>query len=293
MNILGIIISTTQNVTKTGRNYCCLTVKTSDSFKTLYVWNSNKSDFTNGLGIEATVKENEMGISCVLKDIRFINPVANKELDEIRRNLPESPSEERVKALIDTLKPLIDSDSISSEYTFSISDFFESRLWALYKPYCEGTAATKIHHAFKGGLALHTIQMLEMFAGIYKSLSFTVHPFIVAMGCLYHDYYKLKEYDSDFEIQDEFYLISHPVGSAKVLNDVMVKAGFKENLISHCVHVVLSHHGRKEWGSPVVPATAEAFLVHHLDMLSGHGDIYQNHAGENSSVLQTKILKYQ
>ena len=80
--------------------------------------------------------------------------------------------------------------------------------------------------------------------------------------------------------------------SSKHLEDLMVSYEFTPRSISHCVHTILAHHGKQEYGSPVVPATIEAFLVHHCDMLSGHGEIYKQAENlEQSRALGTSIIK--
>ena len=82
------------------------------------------------------------------------------------------------------------------------------------------------------------------------------------------------------------------MGARQVHQD-MTKEGFSAELIMHCEHCVLSHHQKLEWGSPVVPATPEAFLVAHLDNISGWGVVYRDSEdGERQNSLNTTVFKY-
>jgi 3'-5' exoribonuclease len=100
---------------------------------------------------------------------------------------------------------------------------------------------------------------------------------VLATAVCWHDYDKLKEYelkeDGKIGYTDYIRTTGHVVGS--VLEFVALvddEQGWyftkKREAITHCM---LSHHGRKEWGSPVEPATREAFILHAADMLSSRG----------------------
>jgi hypothetical protein len=90
-----------------------------------------------------------------------------------------------------------------------------------------------------------------------------------------HDWAKSLEYEEiapgQFDVSRWGSLLGHLAGGPIFLERVRIKAGIEmsEELWMHFNHVLLAHHGTNEWGSPVVPATFEAILVHHLDMLDG------------------------
>lgn len=162
----------------------------------------------------------------------------------------------------------------------------------LFKPYTQYPAATSVHHAFQGGLLNHTYQMLHMLEGIYPTLPHTIKIERCILAILFHDYGKVYEYDKDGEPQRPMYLLGHIFISANRLQKTLEEKGVDKNEIERIVHIVLSHHGQLEYGSPVMPATKEAILVNHLDNLSAKFDIIENTGdGEKNFALGTAVVK--
>lgn len=144
----------------------------------------------------------------------------------------------------------------------------------LYAKYSKAVAAKVIHHAFEGGLALHTYEMLKLLYTLVKDgqsgLPFKVNILHCLVGILFHDYGKLEEY-SGTEYTEVIALTPHNFIGAKEI-EKRYASFFKDRILKLIQHIILSHHGNLEWGATCVPATLEAFLVHHIDMLSGHGN---------------------
>lgn len=138
--------------------------------------------------------------------------------------------------------------------------FFED-LWDRYKT---SPAATRHHHACVGGLLHHSLSMAEMVVGLGIP---GVNQELLIAGALVHDIGKIEEYsvESGFGFTTRGRLIGHVVMGIVMLEKVMPdeRPAWADELI----HMVASHHGKREWGSPVVPATREALLLHQLDML--------------------------
>jgi len=97
-------------------------------------------------------------------------------------------------------------------------------------------------------------------------------------GLILHDYLKMREYvevaPGQFEIGRWGDLIGHlagaPIFIERTLSDHDAwMTPMPEELKMHLYHVLLSHHGQMDWGSPVTPKTIEALIVHHLDNLDG------------------------
>lgn len=144
----------------------------------------------------------------------------------------------------------------------------------LYNKYSYATAAKVMHHAFLGGLALHTYEMLNYLYALVKDdqkfMSFKVNILHCTIGILYHDYGKLEEYKG-MEFTETLALTPHNFLGAKEI-ELRYSEYLKPRTLKLIQHIILSHHGNLEWGATCVPATLEAFLVHHIDMLSGHGN---------------------
>lgn len=131
----------------------------------------------------------------------------------------------------------------------------------------EHPAAKTIHHAYRGGLLEHTVMMAEL-----ALASCAQYPDVdrdaVLIGVLFHDLGKIAEIGP--MPANTYTLPGHLVGHV-VLGRDMLRAccdavdGFPAELQLHLEHLVLSHHGRREYGSPVPPSTLEAFVLHFVD----------------------------
>lgn len=129
----------------------------------------------------------------------------------------------------------------------------------------------KLHHACIGGLLEHTHNMLRVGAAIlplYPSLQ----PDLVLAGLFLHDIGKTEElaYDMAFCYTDSGQLIGHISKSLLMLNqkvEALRSRGVQidQELLDIMGHIILSHHGQYEFGSPRIPATAEAFMAYCID----------------------------
>jgi 3'-5' exoribonuclease len=133
-------------------------------------------------------------------------------------------------------------------------------------------AAQYNHHAYRSGLLEHSLQVAEMsahasevFAGIDRDLAIC--------GALLHDIGKLDAYSGDacsVSLNDAGRLIGEiPSGYYTVRRAIEQISGFPPDLAQALLHIILSHHGCFEHGSPVLPSTREAIVVHAMDKLSG------------------------
>lgn len=173
-----------------------------------------------------------------------------------------------------------------------LTEIIDEQMDRLLELYVQFPAAATVHHANKGGLLNHTYQMLNMLRGIYPTLSFKVKIEHVIFGLLFHDFGKTKEYLNN-GVTEDISLLGHIYIGSNELNKILLEKSVDDKEVKHIVHCVLAHHGKLEHGSPVLPCTTEAFLVFHLDALSGHGDIYsQATTGEYNKFLGTTLLSY-
>ena len=127
------------------------------------------------------------------------------------------------------------------------------------------------HHAALGGLLLHTVEVGAIARTIARAAGADVE--LVLAGVLLHDIGKLEAYrwDGVFDYTDAHYLVGHVV-----LGALMLERRLDEAPAPPCTseerqllrHLVLSHHGRLEYGSPVPPLTLEAEVLHWADNAS-------------------------
>ncbi len=141
----------------------------------------------------------------------------------------------------------------------------------LRKAFSKAPAAKSLHHVVLGGLLEHTLsvaRMADLACGHYRDLNRD----LVVAGVLLHDVGKTAEltYERSFGYSDVGNLVGHITLETLWISRAMDRVqGFPEELRNHLLHIVLSHHGRLEFGSPVLPKTPEALLVHYLDDLDG------------------------
>jgi 3'-5' exoribonuclease len=144
-----------------------------------------------------------------------------------------------------------------------------SALWARYR---DAPAAKHYHQAYRHGLLEHCLTVAQavsalsaIFPGIDRDVAVT--------GALLHDVGKLESYDLEggaISMSDRGRLHGEiPLGYYRVRRAIERLDGFPADLEEAILHIILSHHGALEHGSPVVPCTREATLVHMIDNLGG------------------------
>jgi 3'-5' exoribonuclease len=130
-------------------------------------------------------------------------------------------------------------------------------------------AAMINHHAYVGGLAEHTLSVMELCdrAAVHYS---ELDRDLLVTGAFCHDIGKVRELETrpGFPYTDEGQLLGHiALGFAMVRDRIARIEGFPEDRSVDLGHLILSHQGELEWGSPVQPRTLEALVLHHLDNL--------------------------
>jgi len=143
----------------------------------------------------------------------------------------------------------------------------------LMENFCNVPAATKMHHNYLGGLLEHTHSMLKVALAILP-LYPKVQADLVLAGVFLHDIGKTEEisYDMAFSYTDSGQLIGHIAKSLLMINkkadNLSAKgAPINQTIMDALGHIILSHHGQYEFGSPKLPATPEAFMVNYIDDL--------------------------
>jgi 3'-5' exoribonuclease len=145
---------------------------------------------------------------------------------------------------------------------------------AFMRKFTTAPAAVKNHHAYRGGLLEHVVNMLEIvrrIADLYPQIDSE----LLKVGVFLHDVGKIDElsYERDFAYTDEGQLVGHLVMGAAILDAKVREAErlsgehMPEELVLRIKHMILSHHGSYEYGSPKLPMTLEAIALTHLDNL--------------------------
>ena len=144
----------------------------------------------------------------------------------------------------------------------------------LVQAFQSAPAAMGMHHAYIGGLLEHTENMLATALRIVDSYP-QLNTDLLLTGVFLHDMGKTSElaYTTSIQYTDQGQLLGHLTQGVLMLQEKAKLAGdelgheFPPEILEQLMHIILSHHGQHEFGSPVLPAIAEAITVHYLDNL--------------------------
>ena len=208
--------------------------------------------------ITATATEYRGSIQLVIKAMEPVSadtvpaqeflPVTSRDVDQMMHRLQaitDTITDEHIKALMNAL--------------------WEDE--ALVGSFKKAPAAKNMHHAYLGGLLEHTLSMAllaDKIAGHYGGINRSV----LIAGAVLHDIGKTRElsYDRRIDYTDEGRLLSHIVlGLEMVEAKIRSIDNFPSSTAALIKHMIVSHHGVREFGSPEVPKTIEAVLLHSID----------------------------
>ena len=156
--------------------------------------------------------------------------------------------------------------SLTTPYLKTLFDAF----WKdeeLVRKFKTAPAAKKMHHAYIGGLLEHTLSMASLadkVAGHYSGIDRD----LLVSGAVLHDIGKTDEFEYQFKIDytDEGRLLNHIVIGLKMVDEKLSGIeDFPEDQIFLLKHMMVSHHGAREFGSPEPPKTIEAVLLNYID----------------------------
>ena len=136
-------------------------------------------------------------------------------------------------------------------------------------------AGVKNHHAYRGGLMQHVVSLMELATQVGGHYKDYLDPDLLLMGAFLHDLGKVDElgYERDLIYTEEGQLVGHIVIGVRMLEEKIGQAAelsgepIPEELCLRLKHMVVSHHGELQYGSPTVPMTIEAAALHYLDNL--------------------------
>ena len=153
---------------------------------------------------------------------------------------------------------------------------------SLYDKFLINPAGMRLHHAYIGGLLQHSVDVAGIAQALAERIGGVDKDLIVA-GALLHDIGKLREISSDigYPYTMEGRLLGHVAMSAVMVQEAAAKAKVTGPKLQQLLHIVLSHHGEQEKGSPVACATKESFIVHYADEIDAIMNQFSKNEGKN------------
>jgi len=264
-------------VDKRGQDYYNLTLNCPGGISVdAKVWSDNIGDALEaGMGIEALARVDEyMGnMQLNLQRYRVLGPGEFDSSEYIRT------TDMDVDAAFETMFNW-DRDEFHNPYFKKL--MLELRgMESFAHEFKVSPGASRHHHNYTGGLIEHTFEVWQLAEKLVEHYAGRLDRDLVLCGAALHDIGKTKSYSLTAGV-------SEPTDVGKLLNHVFVSASMVSNLWDRILpkglkgkkaehaaqsktlllHIILSHHGKLEWGSPVLPQTFEALLIHHCDQVS-------------------------
>ncbi len=249
---------------RNGEDYCTVLLQDREGSIEGVLWTEvylNTEEFNKGdfVLLQGEVKGYRGGRQIVINSLKKY-----KENGELKQSDFIKTSKKNVDEMFEEIKKYI--NSIKNNYLKILLNLFFSDE-QFVKDFKDATAAVQYHHAYKGGLLEHTLnvtRICDAIYGIYKNLNRD----LLISGAILHDIGKIGEYRTKIttEVTDSGKLLGHiTIGYGWILERLKKIEGFPVDLSNRLLHIILSHHGHKEFGSPKRPKILEAFIIYHVD----------------------------
>lgn len=231
----------------------------------------------NFVKVQGNVSEYNGALEITIMDIQKIadNQIQPSDFIETTKNDIEKMYQE----LLSYFNQVTDPD-----YRILLKNLFADEQFVRQFKLCP--ASTGVHHGYLGGLLEHTLSMLRLAQSLPKAYPKLDYSLIIT-GLIVHDIGKISSYTYQKAIDhtDEGQLIGHIVRGYEIIKNVIDKIPnfpvLKKQLL---LHIILSHHGLREYGSPITPKFAEAYYVHNLDNLDARLAMFEDSTQQNSDV---------
>jgi len=250
---------------KNGENYLNLTLSDRTGEIKGVAWDNVSEaaaagmvgDFVRARG---AVSEYRGNLQLTLKELSPVDRVSVRRddfLPVVQRQTPDRMFEQ-LRSTVD--KYIQDPDLRKLFSAFWADEDFVDR-------FKQAPGGKKMHHAYLGGLLEHTLSMTILVRNIAAHYS-GIDMNILLAGTILHDIGKIREFEYDYVIDysDEGKLLTHIIIGCGILDEkIRLIDGFPPKKAMLLKHMIVSHHGSREFGSPEPPKTLEAVLLNHID----------------------------
>ena len=253
------------DITKNGNPYISLELSDKTGMVDCRKWDALKSLF-DSFGVDDFVK--------VKAKVEFYRNYPQLKLDSIEKAEEKSVdisiyvpvSDKNIGSMLKDF--LSEMEAVRNPHLKALAhNIFSDR--EIAEKFKTAPAATDFHHPYLGGLLEHTlacVELAKMIASKYRDINVD----LLLCGTALHDIGKIEElsYRRSFYYTDKGRLLGHIVLGVNLVSSVIDKIpDFPEELKNLVLHIMLSHHGEQEWGSPKRPMCFEAIILHHIDNL--------------------------
>lgn len=259
---------------RNGSDYLSLELGDRSATYTSNIWDNFSSVYKNfKVGDIVKIKgiiDEFQGIPQI--KISSIKPVEKTENINIGEFLPRSKRDlkEMEKEFFDRI------DAVKNSYLKSLMKliFTEEN----FEKFANSPAGKSWHHAYVHGLIEHTLEIMKI-CDLMCDIHNEINRDLLICGAMMHDFGKTEELsvEASFNYTDKGKLLGHIVISAIIISEQAKNIpNFPVDLKNNLLHIVLSHQGKLEYASPVVPKTIEAITLYQADELSAKVNAYKN-----------------
>lgn len=256
-----LVTSVTQGTTTSGETYLTIIVQDDTKQLSCKLWSAKKElipMIKPGVLFEFIIEINSYKNNMQGKIISIV-PTTQDDIDNYVVSSPISKDElsNYISECVNTIKNDTLAKVVCALLKHYGNDFYEYQ------------AASKIHHAYVGGLATHTYEMLKLGRAVCDIFKEVNYDYLIS-GIIIHDLGKIEEYIKptvgDFSMKGK--LLGHiSILDAEILDAARdLKCEDSEEVLV-LRHMILSHHGKREFGSPVLPSTMESVVLNLIDDL--------------------------
>lgn len=286
--------------TSTGKSYIRIIISDASGSISGNMWDASKElfqTFSTGsiIKIRASIESYRGQLQVKVERLRVVTEEDNVDLSIF---VPYTPA--NIDDLFSELTGVIEQIK-DSDFRALLDSFFADE--DIVRKFKLTPAAKANHHAYIGGLLEHTVSLLRYAQAFVLSSPAKINLDLLLCGIILHDIGKIEELSvsSVIDYTDRGRLLGHLIiGSMMVEERCKQIPAFPEEKKNLVQHLILSHHGKYEYGSPVLPAVSEAFALHYLDNLDAKtiaaskfisDDESDNHWTERSWMLDTMLYK--
>lgn len=285
-----LLVKFTVKTAKSGKQYLDLELRDDSILLNGKMWTNFESFIQTAkegsiVKVLGTIDEFNNQPQIKVNRIRNITVEDNVTIDDF---LPKSdiPISELVNEL-NNIRESIQSNVLKE----LLNKIFNKKNFNKYK---RAPAGKAWHHAYIGGLLEHTLEIVKI-CDLMCTIHSVVNRDLLLTGAILHDFGKIEEleFTSGFDYTIKGNLLGHIVIVANIIETTTSQiSNFPEDIKNQLLHLVLSHQGKLEYASPVVPKTLEAIILYHADELSAKANAYKGaiNAEQNNNANWTRYL---
>lgn len=263
--IFALICSIEQKVTSKGDPYLIIELSDSSGKQMCRSWNCTLDAFPGNVGdiyvFEISVSLYQNSPTYTIKSYRRPLPHERVVVEDYIKRAPRT-GEDMYNALI-KVTDSFENDELKKVVQYIYQNNKEKLLY--------WSAAKLVHHNIYSGLLWHKYRMVYVGSAIAKVYKDTISRDLLLAGIMLHDIGKLSELHTDkignATYTDEGELIGHSTIGYGIILEACHKLEISKDVELQLEHIIVSHHGKPEFGSSAKPKTFEASMVHLIDMI--------------------------